>query len=80
MIRCILGEMFVRRPILQGESDPDQIDKIWQLCGTATADNWPGWEDLPGCEGGVRKYQIFPRIVKAKYGEYVTRFPLIYRN
>ncbi|OBZ78401.1 putative cyclin-dependent kinase 9 [Grifola frondosa] len=36
-VGCVLGEMFWRKPILPGSSDLDQLDKIWQLCGTPTS-------------------------------------------
>lgn len=54
VIRCILGEMFKRRPILMGESDLGQLEAIFQLCGGPSEGNWPGWKSLPGCEG----YQV----------------------
>ena len=68
--RCILGEFYIRRPIMQGESDIDQLHKIWQLCGTPTESTWPGWEDLPGCEG-QKKFVVRERIVKQKFSECV---------
>ncbi|KAB5588194.1 hypothetical protein CTheo_8365 [Ceratobasidium theobromae] len=49
-VGCIMGEMWTRRPILCGTSDLDQLEKIWDLCGTPD-DTWPGWRDLPGIDG-----------------------------
>ncbi|CAE6502695.1 unnamed protein product, partial [Rhizoctonia solani] len=46
-VGCIMGEMWTRRPILCGSSDADQLDKIWNLCGTPDETTWPGWRDLP---------------------------------
>lgn len=34
-----------------GESDIGQLEAIFQLCGSPNEDVWPGWRDLPGCEG-----------------------------
>lgn len=36
------------KPILAGESDAHQLDIIFDLCGSPTDDNMPGWRDLPG--------------------------------
>lgn len=65
-IGCVLGEMFCRKPILPGSSDLDQLDKIWQLCGTPTQLSWPGHDDLPGCEG-VKRFNMYPRRVKTMF-------------
>ncbi|CAE6479739.1 unnamed protein product [Rhizoctonia solani] len=46
-VGCIMGEMWTRRPILCGSSDSDQLDKIWELCGTPDEASWPGWRELP---------------------------------
>jgi serine/threonine-protein kinase BUR1 len=50
-VGCIMGEMWTRRPILCGSSDADQLDKVWELCGTPDDDIWPGWRELPGMDG-----------------------------
>lgn len=64
--RCVLGEMFARKPILPGSSDLDQLEKIWQLCGTPTQITWPNFDTLPGCEG-VKRFALHPRRVKQTY-------------
>ncbi|KAI0684211.1 kinase-like domain-containing protein [Cytidiella melzeri] len=65
-IGCVLGEMFARKPILPGSSDLDQLEKIWQLCGTPTQITWPNFDTLPGCEG-VKRFAIHSRRVKQTY-------------
>ncbi|TCD68853.1 serine/threonine protein kinase, CMGC, CDC2/CDK sub [Steccherinum ochraceum] len=65
-IGCVLGEMFWRKPILPGSSDLDQLDKIWQLCGTPNQHTWPNHDLLPGCEG-VKRFTIYPRRLKQTY-------------
>ncbi|CEL58897.1 hypothetical protein RSOLAG1IB_08917 [Rhizoctonia solani AG-1 IB] len=54
-VGCIMGEMWTRRPILCGSSDPDQLEKIWELCGTPDDATWPGWRDLPSVPPIERK-------------------------
>ncbi|KAJ7138530.1 kinase-like domain-containing protein [Mycena crocata] len=65
-IGCVLGEMFMRRPILPGTSDLDQLDKIWALCGTPNQHSWPNFDSLPGCEG-VKRFAPFTRKIKTSY-------------
>ncbi|KAI9721369.1 MAG: serine/threonine protein kinase, CMGC, CDC2/CDK sub [Chrysothrix sp. TS-e1954] len=50
-VGCVFGEMFKRRPILPGKTDLNQIQQIFELVGSPTEENMPGWSSLPGCEG-----------------------------
>lgn len=68
---CVLGEMFWRRPILPGTSDLDQLEKIWQLCGTPNQHTWPNFDALPGCEGIKRFNNTYSRKVKQTYERFV---------
>lgn len=45
-IGCVFGEMFRKRPILQGNSDLDQGCKIFELLGSPNEENMPGYEAL----------------------------------
>ncbi|KAK4219404.1 kinase-like domain-containing protein [Rhypophila decipiens] len=47
-VGCVFGEMLVGKPILTGESDTHQLELIFDLCGTPTEENMPGWRSLPG--------------------------------
>ncbi|VDN01178.1 unnamed protein product [Thelazia callipaeda] len=44
---CILGELLIHRPLLPGETELDQINKIIELLGTPTEKIWKGFDDLP---------------------------------
>lgn len=48
---CVFGEMFKKKPILAGKSDLNQAQIIFELIGSPTEQNMPGWQELPGCEG-----------------------------
>ena len=50
-VGCVFGEMFKGHPILAGTSDANQIHLIFDLVGSPTEENMPGWSQLPGCEG-----------------------------
>ena len=50
-VGCVFGEMFKGKPILAGNSDLNQASLIFDLVGSPTEENMPGWSELPGCEG-----------------------------
>ncbi|KAI9818563.1 MAG: serine/threonine protein kinase, CMGC, CDC2/CDK sub [Pycnora praestabilis] len=50
-VGCVFGEMFKGKPILAGNSDLNQAQIIFDLVGSPTEENMPGWSSLPGCEG-----------------------------
>ncbi|KAJ3893590.1 Pkinase-domain-containing protein, partial [Lentinula edodes] len=66
-IGCVFGEMFSRRPILPGNSDVDQLDRIWGLCGTPNQHTWPNYDKLPGCDGMKRFTATTSRRIKQLY-------------
>ncbi|XP_019251894.1 PREDICTED: probable serine/threonine-protein kinase At1g54610 isoform X3 [Nicotiana attenuata] len=37
---CILGELYVAKPIMPGRTEVEQLHKIFKLCGSPTADYW----------------------------------------
>ncbi|EGX92493.1 serine/threonine-protein kinase BUR1 [Cordyceps militaris CM01] len=49
-VGCVFGEMLIGKPILTGDSDSHQLDIIWDLLGSPTEENMPGWKSLPGGE------------------------------
>ncbi|GJJ74298.1 serine/threonine-protein kinase BUR1 [Entomortierella parvispora] len=74
-IGCVFGEMLFGRPVLQGNSDQDQLDKIFQLCGSPTEENMPGWSSLPGLEEKGVVYQVnksYQRKLKEDFEPYGT--------
>ena len=46
-VGCILAEMLLRVPFVAGETDLDQLAKIFQALGTPTQETWPNHEKLP---------------------------------
>ena len=40
-IGCILAELLLRIPFLPGDSDLDQLTKIFRTLGSPTSENWP---------------------------------------
>ena len=46
-IGCVLGELMTRVPLFEGNSDIDQLGKIFAALGTPTDAQWPGMRLLP---------------------------------
>ncbi|XP_055487748.1 cyclin-dependent kinase 7 [Leucoraja erinacea] len=46
-VGCILAELLLRTPFLPGDSDLDQLTKIFEALGTPTEEKWPGMMSLP---------------------------------
>ena len=46
-VGCILAELLLRVPFLAGDSDLDQLSKIFQALGTPSEETWPGISSLP---------------------------------
>lgn len=44
---CIMAELMLGKPLLQGKTEIDQLELIFRLCGTPTEENWPGVSKLP---------------------------------
>jgi serine/threonine protein kinase len=41
-VGCILAELFLRKPLLAGNSEMDQLSLILSLVGTPAEEAWPG--------------------------------------
>jgi len=46
-VGCIMGELLTGIPLLPGESEFEQLDKIVTLLGTPTEQVWPDLKKLP---------------------------------
>jgi len=44
---CIFAEMMLRQPVFAGDSEIDELYKIFRILGTPTAEVWPDIEKLP---------------------------------
>lgn len=57
-VGCILGELLLRAPLFPGDSDLDQLTKIFVVLGTPTEENWPGLSSLTS----YIKFKSYPSI------------------
>lgn len=46
-VGCIFAELLYGKPILPGKNEPEQLNKIFELCGTPDEVNWPGVTKIP---------------------------------
>lgn len=46
-IGCIFSEMATRKPLFHGDSEIDQLFKIFRILSTPTEETWPGVSELP---------------------------------
>ncbi|EOB08402.1 Cell division protein kinase 7, partial [Anas platyrhynchos] len=46
-VGCILAELLLRVPFLPGDSDLDQLTRIFETLGTPTEEQWPDMTSLP---------------------------------
>ncbi|KAF6204870.1 hypothetical protein GE061_019034 [Apolygus lucorum] len=46
-IACIFAEMATKKPLFQGDSEIDQLFRIFRVLRTPTEETWPGVSDLP---------------------------------
>ncbi|XP_052196226.1 cyclin-dependent kinase C-1 [Diospyros lotus] len=46
-VGCIFAELLNGKPILPGKNEPEQLNKIFELCGSPDEINWPGVSKIP---------------------------------
>ncbi|XP_058096802.1 cyclin-dependent kinase C-2-like isoform X1 [Magnolia sinica] len=46
-VGCIFAELLHGKPILPGKNEPEQLTKIFELCGAPDEVNWPGVSKIP---------------------------------
>jgi len=56
-VGCIFAEMAQRRPLFAGDSEIDQIFKIFRIQGTPKESTWPGVTSLPDFKSTFPKWQ-----------------------
>jgi serine/threonine protein kinase len=61
---CIFAELLLRKPILAGRNEYEQLDLIFKLLGTPDEQSWPGCTQL----------QYYDMIIGQKQHRYQSRF------
>ena len=63
---CIFIEMAMKKALFPGDSEIDEIFKIFQLHGTPTEETWPGVTKLPDFKQSFPKFKPTPLAEVAK--------------
>merc|ERR1711884_613535 len=58
-IGTIFVEMVTKRPLFQGDSEIDQLFRIFRTLSTPTEDNWPGVTQLQDYKANFPKWTDF---------------------
>ncbi|ORY00175.1 kinase-like domain-containing protein [Clohesyomyces aquaticus] len=56
-VGCIFAEMCTRKPLFPGDSEIDEIFKIFRILGTPTEQDWPGVTSFPDFKPSFPKWQ-----------------------
>ncbi|KAF7152306.1 hypothetical protein RHSIM_Rhsim01G0195900 [Rhododendron simsii] len=46
-VGCIFAELLHGKPIFPGKDEPEQLNKIFDICGAPEESNWPGVSKIP---------------------------------
>lgn len=57
---CIFAEMVTREPLFAGDSEIDQIFRIFRPLGTPTEETWKGVSSLPDFKTTFPKWECKP--------------------
>lgn len=56
-VGCIFAEMCTRKALFPGDSEIDEIFKIFRLLGTPDEDTWPGVTSFPDYKSSFPKWE-----------------------
>jgi len=83
-IACIFAEMFTGAPLFHGDSEIDQLFRIFRTMGTPTEEIWPGVTSLPDYKTNFPCWKsnvletLVPQLEKDIHGVDLLRKMLIY--
>ncbi|CAI2349228.1 unnamed protein product [Caenorhabditis sp. 36 PRJEB53466] len=69
---CMLGELFTRKPIFNGNNELQQLDLISKQCGTPNPDNWPTLTELIGWKT-YKPRKMYIRRIREEYEHIMPR-------
>jgi len=70
-VGCIFAELLLRKPVLPGKTEHEQIDLIFKLFGPPTDESWPKAKELP-------HYKMFMQ--NGRSSTYHSRFAEVFRD
>ena len=70
-LRCIMLELFVAKPVFQGNDEIHQLEVIYNIMGTPSEVDWPALKDLPWYEL-VKPKEVQPSRFRESFKKSVT--------
>lgn len=67
--RCIMLELYTKKPVFQGNDEIDQLDVVYKIIGTPSRERWPGVANLPWYEL-VKPQDAIPNRFRDKFRRY----------
>ena len=67
--RCIMLELFTKKPVFQGTDEIHQLDVIYRVLGTPTPERWPGVSTMPWYEL-VKPREVIPNPFRDLFKKY----------
>ncbi|KAL9239352.1 hypothetical protein vseg_013685 [Gypsophila vaccaria] len=66
-VGCIMAELLTSKPLFDGKTEAEQLNKIFKMLGTPNANVWPNYSKLPGSklkyvnQPHNQLHKLFPR-------------------
>ncbi|EGT52238.1 hypothetical protein CAEBREN_22013 [Caenorhabditis brenneri] len=69
---CMLGEMFTRKPLFNGNNEMGQLELISKTCGSPNPDFWPELTELP-VWNSFKQRRTYQRRIREEYEHIMPR-------
>ncbi|CBB15978.1 Cyclin-dependent kinase 12 [Caenorhabditis elegans] len=69
---CMLGELFTRKPLFNGNNEFGQLELISKVCGSPNVDNWPELTELVGWNT-FRMKRTYQRRIREEFEHIMPR-------
>ncbi|XP_057972842.1 cyclin-dependent kinase G-2-like [Malania oleifera] len=66
-VGCIMAELLLKEPLFKGETEVDQLRKIYRTLGSPNEAIWPGFYELPGAKANFfnQPYNMLRKVFPA---------------
>lgn len=75
-IGCVFAEMLTASPAFPGNTEIDQIERIFRLCGSPTKENWPAFNELPGAQK-IRLKAHYDNVLETHFQKYLQPLQIL---
>jgi len=71
-VGCIMAELLTRQAIFPGRNEVDQLELIFQICGSPDKESWPDHQLLPWNHLMGKAQRSYKRCLREKFKNYST--------